>query len=120
MPRADMTPPRRPWATLRARMYIVSGPGVSQRRTLAARKAQRSCVPNITELESLLDGGPRSFDCRIRLSPCPQVFLRPEEVDGRSISVRNFASIVHSFPDPEHDAVSFRAHTAHRGRELQR
>src|SRR4030095_12888924 len=51
MPRADITPARRPWAMLRARMYIVSGPGVSQRRKLAATKAQRSWIPNIRLLE---------------------------------------------------------------------
>src|ERR1700730_12780379 len=32
MPRPDTTPARRPWAMLRARIYIVSGPGVSHTR----------------------------------------------------------------------------------------
>src|SRR5262245_59493943 len=52
MPRTDRAPARRPWATLRARMYIVSVPGVIQSRKLASRKAQKSCVPNVHFLRS--------------------------------------------------------------------
>jgi hypothetical protein len=47
MPKTERTPARGPNAMLRARMNIVSGPGVIQSRKLASKNAGRSCVPVI-------------------------------------------------------------------------
>src|SRR2546426_11120539 len=72
------------------------------------------------QLETFLDRGSGARRGTVRIAPCPEVFFRPEEVDGRSERVRGLASLLRSFSDPHHDACRFWSGAVRCGRKLQR
>ena len=70
------------------------------------------------QLERLLDHHSRSRDVQVRLSPRPQVFFRPEEVDGGSEPVAGPPLVLHPLPYPDHDALGVRPGSRRINRQL--
>ena len=75
----------------------------------ARRSAEKAAEDTTTEPETLEKGRTRPRNIGIQIPPRPEMFFRPEEVDGRSERVRDPASVVAHLSDPEYDAVGFRA-----------